>query len=119
MAVKIVQGSDKVFLIKHIVKSTQLPYDFTDLKAAEVKFKKTDGSTQTLNLSSGISIYGHAKLGILKVTISDAISALIKEGLTQSFESKTDVGPGSAGDPGNTVDVQIFQGQLNVYKPSL
>lgn len=119
MAIKYTQGSDKSFLLKFTLKSTGLPYDFTDLKDAEVKFKKTDGSTLTLDLSTGVAIYGHAKLGVLQVTIGETDGASIKEGLSQNIESMTDVGPGSAGAAENFIDRQIYVGQLNVYKPAL
>lgn len=117
MPIKIVQGSDKSFIISYKSAATKEPYDFTNLVAAQVKLLKADGSTLTKSLSAGVSVYGHAKLGKLKVDLeANTDTGSLKEGVHQDIESKIEIGTGSAGDAANFVDWQIIKGQLSVYK---
>lgn len=117
MAIKIVKGSDKSFILQYKSAATKDPYDFTNLVTAEVKILKQDGTTMTKNLTGGVSIYGHPKLGKLKVDLNaETDTASLKEGIGQDIESKIEIGTASAGDASNFVDWQILKAKLDVYQ---
>ncbi len=118
MAIKFNQGSDKSFFLKFKSKKTGYPIDFTDLKAVDVKMKKTDSTILTLTLGVGVAIEGDNLLGTLKVTLTEAQSVLVKEG-AGDLEVRTEIGSALAGDAANDVQWYLFPGEMQIGKRKL
>jgi hypothetical protein len=119
MAVDIIQGTDREFVLRIIKKSTEEPYDLTGLvgsaislklpgEAADIELTLIDnGNASLLEIISALG-------GKIKVTLSDADTALLKKNDGQSMELTIKEGGG----PDYLVSKVQFIGALNV-KPSL
>lgn len=82
----VVKGEEKEILIDVLNETTGKPYDLTDSDEIEVIFKKASGVlTKTYTESGGVTIVD-AKLGELKVTLSEANTAELKEDSAATIE---------------------------------
>lgn len=120
MAVDIIQGTDREFVLRIVKKSTEEPFDLTGLTGTDLALKLPTDSDPQMELTLTPNANG-SKLevvsalgGKLKVVISDIDTVLLKKNDGQSMELTIKEGAG----PDFLVSKVQFIGELNV-KPSL
>ena len=120
MAVDIIQGTDREFVLRIVKKSTEEPFDLTGLTGTDLALKlPTDADPQmeltlTPNANGSKLEVVSALGGKLKVVLSDLDTPLLKKSDGQSMELTIKEGAG----PDFLVSKVQFIGELNV-KPSL
>lgn len=119
MAVDIIQGTDREFVLRIVKKSNEEPFDLTGLTASDLALKMP-GESSDLELTLTPNVNG-SKLeivsalgGKIKVTLSDSDTPLLKKNDGQNMELTIKEGAG----PDFLVSKVQFVGELNV-KPSL
>lgn len=104
----IIRGEDKDITVHLIIEESALPLDLVGFTEISAIFLNEDGTQLTLTETGGeISVISEPG-GVIKITINDTQSALLKIGKNQTFEIVIDKG----------VDKTIIQmiEKLNVKK---
>jgi hypothetical protein len=95
MAVNIIQDSDRSFIVRLVVKSSQEPLDLTGLTGEALRVKM-DGEDETLvlDLDNGVSIIS-AIGGKIRVTLNEAQTLGLKprDGQTMEIVIRRGAGP--------------------------
>lgn len=91
--INIIRESDREFSVRITIKETGDPFDLTGVSQIKAYFPKTDGTALEKNLSpSGAIVVLNALAGKIKITLSEADTALLNVGEAQSFEVEIQIG---------------------------
>ncbi len=117
MGVNIIKGTDRNFKLRVTTKEDGLPFDFTGLTGTDLELKiPTDAGDMTLSLTpnaNGSKLEIVSGLGgLLRATLSDIDTALLKTADGQNMELTIKEGAG----PDFDISIVQFAGALNVKK---
>jgi len=119
MAVDVIQGTDREFVLRIVRQSTDEPFDLTGLTGSDLALKLPGEATDleltlTVNANASKLEIVSALGGKIKVVLSDSDTPLLKKNDSQNMELTIKEGAG----PDFLVSKVQFIGELNV-KPSL
>lgn len=89
----VIRESDREFSVRVTIKETGAPFDLTGVTQIKAYFPKADGTALEKNMtpSGAISVLS-ACAGKIKITLSEADTALLNVGEAQSFEVEIQIG---------------------------